>query len=129
MTMEDPKTFLGIPLTPYATYRQAWRGNVGSITVEVQRELNVQWVNAPPTPVYYYAFVSISSHIQTEEAQGEDLGAIEDYFRKWVADFKETARAVFQVWPDEFNVNTRTGRLRSDVPNLSNSPKPDKPND
>ena len=131
--MKTPHTFLGIPLLPDPLHapepRTArWVGGAGTISVSVHRELNATWVGGEVTPVYYIVHLRIASCLSPEEIQGEDLDEVEAHFVQWIADFKEAARAVFKQWPD-FNDQTRTGRLRSDVPNMSNSPKPDKPHD
>lgn len=101
----DPTEFLGIPLTRRAS-DSAWIGDAanGLIHVSLYRELDVQWLGYPtPSPVWWRVYFRFGNSV-TEEAQGPDISDLEDYFRTWIKGFKDVAKAVAQLWPDEENV-------------------------
>lgn len=98
--MEEPTSFLGLPLTPYLPNR--WRCGTSDrlIQVDIYRQLDVQWLGGDSNPEWFTVFVVVSG-IGSEEAQGPELRDVEAYFRKWISAFQKASASMAQTWPEE----------------------------
>lgn len=97
--MEDPTSFLGLPLTPDLPNR--WKGGTSDrlIQVDIYRQLDVQWLGGGSNPEWFTVYVGVKD-IGAEEAQGPNLQDVEDYFRKWISAFQKASATMAQTWPE-----------------------------